>query len=102
MIKRMGRRMGGGGRKRRGGCDGDDEVDMMRRRGRGGGEREGGEERRGGRGRRGGEVALWTVIVYTILQTCVSDKLSCDASSTRSGVDKYRCVSNRFSSPFNC
>lgn len=35
-------------------------------------------------------------------QTCVSDRLSWFASSTLSGVDRYRWASNRFSSPFSC
>lgn len=34
--------------------------------------------------------------------TCVSDRLSWFASSTLSGVDRYRWASNRFSSPFSC
>lgn len=34
--------------------------------------------------------------------TCVSLKPSAVASSTRSGVDKYRCASKRFSSPESC
>ena len=34
--------------------------------------------------------------------TWVSDRLSCAASSTRSGVDRYLWASNRFSNPCSC
>lgn len=34
--------------------------------------------------------------------TCVSERLSAVASSTRSGVERYRCISKRFSSPESC
>lgn len=34
--------------------------------------------------------------------TCVSERLSAVASSTRSGVERYRCISKRFSRPESC
>ena len=37
-----------------------------------------------------------------LLHTCVSDRLSWEASSTLSGVDKYFWASNLSSRPFNC
>ena len=35
-------------------------------------------------------------------RTCVSERFNCDASSTRSGVDRYFWASNRSSRPFSC